>query len=527
MFIRVLLVAGVILAFSGFVMFITATKSCFYAGQGTSVSTAQAAITLARPGDTIILTRGTYRENLVIRKPVRIIAGGYASTVAFPGSRNSSVLENCLVLSVRTPPTGTPPVRIEAKDPERPVIEIQAEGVEIRGLTIQGGNDGIFVFGARKARLINNMITGSGQAGIALMGVRGSTLQDNVISKSEVGIRLENSHENRLARNTLRANAQGLILQNSHGNVLHENRVFANRGEGVLLTSSDRNRILKNTIERNGFGLVLLGSRENTLESNRLERNEKSLRVWGESLPHFMQEISRSNTIDGRAVVYLVGAKGATITARDAPAMIALIDSEEITIDGVTLPPQSEGILLVGTRNSRVRNSVLLKTLRGITLIDARENEIVGVRIEAAAENGITLLRSHGNKLERNVVLASGGQGLRIEDSQSVEIQGNLVEGNRESGIALYASRKVLLENNKLRNNWVGLYIEGGGSHLVQKNWIRESQFGIFLTRSSDNRFADNRLENNRHDTNVSELPPPPSPKSPPSDSSGPQAGGG
>jgi parallel beta-helix repeat protein len=495
------------------------TYVCFLAGQGTPYPTLQEAVRAAEPGCTVLMLSGEYRENVTIRKSIRILPRSQVTFVYF----TQASADGPRFAVFAAPPR---PVILKAKDPERPVIEIQAEGVEIRGLTIQGGNDGIFVFGARKARLINNMITGS-QAGIALMGVRGSTLQDNVISKSEVGIRLENSHENRLARNTLRANAQGLILQNSHGNVLHENRVFANRGEGVLLTSSDRNRILKNTIERNGFGLVLLGSRENTLESNRLERNEKSLRVWGESLPHFMQEISRSNTIDGRAVVYLVGAKGATITARDAPAMIALIDSEEITIDGVTLPPQSEGILLVGTRNSRVRNSVLLKTLRGITLIDARENEIVGVRIEAAAENGITLLRSHGNKLERNVVLASGGQGLRIEDSQSVEIQGNLVEGNRESGIALYASRKVLLENNKLRNNWVGLYIEGGGSHLVQKNWIRESQFGIFLTRSSDNRFADNRLENNRHDTNVSELPPPPSPKSPPSDSSGPQAGGG
>lgn len=515
-----LAIIGIFLFTTLLITALATTYVCFLAGPGTPYPTLQEAVEAAEPGCTVLMLSGEYRENVTIRKSIRILPRSQVTFVYF----TQASADGPRFAVFAAPPR---PVILKAQDPERPVIEIQAEGVEIRGLTIQGGSDGVFVFGARKARLINNTITGSRQAGIALVGVRGSTLQDNAISGSEVGIRLENSHENRLAGNTIKANGQGLTMQNSHRNVLQENRVFANRGEGILLTSSDRNRILKNAIERNGFGLVLLGSRENTLESNRLERNEKSLRVWGESLPHFTQQISRGNTIDGRPVVYLVKAKGQTITARDAPAMIALIDSEDITVDGVTLPPQSEGILLVGTRNSRVRNSVLLKTLRGITLIDSRENAVTGVRVEAAAENGITLLRSHGNKLERNVVLSAGGQGIRIEDSQGVELQGNLVQGNREAGIALYASRKALLESNKLSDNWVGLYIEGGGSHLVQKNWIRESQFGIFLTRSSDNRFADNRLENNRHDTNVSELPPPPSPKSPPSDSSGPQAGGG
>jgi parallel beta-helix repeat protein len=521
MLFRVAILAGVFLLSSALVWIVAATKSCTYAGQGTNSAAIQAAINTAKPGATLILIPGTYRENLVITKPILLLASGYASTIVFPGARDEGILGNCIVLYSSSSPLGTPPVVIDAADQERPAIEIRAEGVEVRGLVIRGGSHGILVSQTRKAALIDNRISHSSQAGIALLHTHDSTLQGNHITQSESGTLLEGSHKNRLLSQQLQENQRGLVLRSSHENEIRSNRALANSGEGILLESSDRNELADNQSERNAWGLVILTSSGNTLHGNRLERNARSLRVWGDTLAQFVHQVDRSNTIDGKAVYYLIAQKDITLRSQDQPGYVALIQCERITIDGISLGRGAEGILLVDTHHSTVRNSVLLATMRGIYLRNSRENEISQNRIEQTETHGITLLQSPGNRLLRNRVMGNGGHGVFLEDSQENQLQENQIEGNRESGVHLKVSRKVTLEQNQIRGNWVGVFVEQGGAHVIQENWIRESQFGIFVYQSSDNRFADNRLEHNRHDTNATEQPPPPSPKPPPPSTGG------
>jgi len=526
MLFRVAILAGVFLLSSALVWIVAATKSCTYAGQGTNSAAIQAAINTAKPGATLILIPGTYRENLVITKPILLLASGYASTIVFPGARDEGILGNCIVLYSSSSPLGTPPVVIDAADQERPAIEIRAEGVEVRGLVIRGGSHGILVSQTRKAALIDNRISHSSQAGIALINAHQSTLHNNEISQANTGILLENSHKNHLLFNQVKSSTRGLALKGSRENEIRANKTLANQAEGITLEFSDQNELVGNQSERNGLGLAIVSSNTNTLRANRLDRNPHSLRVWGDAPGQFVHDIERSNTIDGRPVYYLVGEKEITIGSRDQPGFVALINSERITVEGVTLSNGAEGIVIVNTQNSKLQNNVLLNTVLGIYVWNSRQIEISGNRIERAEESGITVLGSPGIRVLKNLVLASGSHGVLLQNSSENELKGNQIEGNRESGVRLQASRKVVLEENQIRGNWVGVFLDQGGTHVVKANWIRESQFGIFVYQSSDNQFAHNRLENNRHDTNTSEQPPPPSPKPKPGPSTQPSSGG-
>jgi len=417
-------------------------------------------------------------------------------------------------------------VILEPLDPERPVVEIRAEGVELRGLTIRGGKEGVRIIHSRKARLIQNTITSSGKA-IALIGSRESRVEANEISGSEIGILLDGSHNNDLWSNKLHGNAQGIILKGSHQNRLYANRAFANRAEGILLKGSNQNELIRNVSRQNPWGLLIDSSQGNVLRENRFERNMRALRVWGSETAHFLHKIEPTNTIDGRPIFYLVGERSLTITSRDRPGWVALINSKGITVEGISLGKGVDGLLVVGTQNSTLRSNVLTGTSLGIYLLDSRENELISNRVEGTEGSGITLVRSHGNLLVRNQVLRNGGHGVFLEGSSSNRLMENHIEGNRESGIHIVASRKAELIGNRILSNWVGIFLDGGGAHLVKKNRISESQFGIFVHESTGNRFLENLLEHNRHDTNAPGELPPPAPKPPPGSEGKPPSGGG
>lgn len=511
---------GSLMAFGSFLML---TRTCSYA----TTPDLQRLIDQTKAGHTIVIPPGQYYANLVITKPLRIIAGGYATTIGFPSYDGSPGLGNCLVLAYKEPPPGTQPVLLTPTSPEHPGIEIRAEGVEIRGLRIRGGSEGIRVKNTRNVRLVKNRITNTARAGISLQGAQEVAVLGNEIAQSPVGLLIENSQRTTLYGNRVRGNTRGIVLQSSRGNRLARNVVEASGELGVLLQNSNENELVENAIARNPYGLKIVTSTRNALRGNRWKLNEKPLRLEGASPEYFVHTIETNNTIDGRPVLYLVNQRNVKVTARHRPAYLALVRSEGVVVEGVALPPGSQGILLIETQKSVLRNVVVPRAEVGIYAWNSRENRIEGVRIEQPETDGIRLENAHGNRIVRSVVVGAQRYGVLLVRSEGNALLENQIRESREAGIYLKESRKAQLEDNRLQGNWVGVYLERGGAHSIIRNWIRGSQFGIFLQGSSGSVFAENRLENNRHDANVATLPKAPQPPPPPSKTEKPSSKGG
>ncbi len=132
------------------------------------------AINASKPGDSVLVYPGTYKENVDLPWNLTISSAS--------GNPEDTV--------------------IEAADPGAPVFHVTANAVGITGLGIKGS---------------------SRNCGVYLESVWNCTLSDNMISGCGQGVWLEGSYNNKLAGNNISNNTEGLRLMASFLNRIHEN----------------------------------------------------------------------------------------------------------------------------------------------------------------------------------------------------------------------------------------------------------------------------------------------------------------
>jgi parallel beta-helix repeat protein len=241
-------------------------------GGGGQYSTISAAVKAANAGDTILVSPGTYVENLAVDKPLKVVStNGAQATV------------------------------VKASDKSKDVFLLGSSDIIIQGFTITGGNTGVSfghtsncvltncvvngnVFGvylaAATSNLVSNNNLNSNGFGIYLDGSSGNKLSNNSASNEKGGggkaslsdgIYFFNSNNNNVTRCDLSNNDNfGVSLYQSKNNVFSYNTISANTQFGVRLREgSDNNNFLLNTFKANKENGVLIGdSKSNTFYFN-------------------------------------------------------------------------------------------------------------------------------------------------------------------------------------------------------------------------------------------------------------------
>lgn len=222
-------------------------------------STIQEAVNNASRGDTILVSPGTYVENIYIDKKLAILANSeYSSDVI-----------------------------IQAARMEEHVLHIKADGVTISGFTVKdaGGPEktGIYLDSVENCNISNNVLSDN-QNGIGLSSSTGNILIDNNINSSRwIGIYFERSNDNLLDNNSIVLNDRdGIDFEASNNNLLKNNTINLNKQNGISLISSNSNRIINNTINSNDqLGILLEESSNNTLNDNSILNNSKGINIEG------------------------------------------------------------------------------------------------------------------------------------------------------------------------------------------------------------------------------------------------------
>ena len=198
-------------------------------------STIQAAINAASSGDTIVVSSGTYYENLEIDIDLTL-TGSDKDTTIIDGSSNDHVID---------------------------VVGIRDRELEfhISGFTIQnaggGGKDCIAISFADSGTINGNNIKSSSQGdGIQLDHCTGLTISNNVIENNEngAGVSLTLSESNNIYGNTIQSNDKGLYLYyNSNNNEFYSNMIY-NNNYGIHIAQSIQssgNYFYQNDIKNN------------------------------------------------------------------------------------------------------------------------------------------------------------------------------------------------------------------------------------------------------------------------------------
>ena len=290
------------------------------------------AIAAASAGDTIRVSAGVYREDLVVDKPLTIRGDGHpllvgtgvgtVVTVAAPGCELSGLViegsgtgqtnemdAGVTVLSNDNRIVGNLFRRVFYGIVIVNAIHNEIADNEIQGLRdlpfgqrgdgiylyrapenvvarnrINGERDAIYFQYAPRGRAVDNVASGSRYA-LHDMFSDDAVIAGNTFSDSAVGANIMNSRRIRFERNQIRRNrgvpGVGLTLKDCDDAVVRENVIVAN-ARGLLIDGSSANRFFDNAFRANDTAVTLISSGErNAFSGNRFADNWSDLVLSG------------------------------------------------------------------------------------------------------------------------------------------------------------------------------------------------------------------------------------------------------
>lgn len=231
----------------------------------------QEAVNNAHNGDTVFVSPGVYRENIMVNRELTILSHPILS-----GSQTN-----------RTYIIGTVS--------DNAIFSISSDNVTVNGFHIAGtpfGQNtyqevGFYLEDVRNCSLNNNMLILTDQ-GIVLKNSQGNHLNGNLVSLGNEGIVLDNSEKNELSNNWVVKNNHGISLNNSFNNTLVNNTAGSNE-VGVLLQMSQGNKLASNLILKNEYGVRGLAAGSNILNNNSLYLNGIGVDLRGSSNNSFYE----------------------------------------------------------------------------------------------------------------------------------------------------------------------------------------------------------------------------------------------
>jgi parallel beta-helix repeat protein len=213
-------------------------------------ATIQGAINAAYDGDTILVSSGTYYENVVVHKSVSLIGEDKSSTI-IDGNTTAST------------------------------VQINSNNVKISGFTVQNGTHGILINFASNCTISGNKVTANYEGIYLNESSNNSIIGNSITGNTFDGIYLRSSSNNSIIGNYLKDNYNGIDLRHSSdNNSIYGNNITSNTRDGIELDYiANCNSIFGNSITSNvRNGIELWYSSDNNIYENAIAENKYG--VW-------------------------------------------------------------------------------------------------------------------------------------------------------------------------------------------------------------------------------------------------------
>jgi parallel beta-helix repeat protein len=224
---------------------------------------------------------------------------------------------------------------------------------------------------------------------------------------------------------------------------------------------SNNNFVLDNTIADNTYGVVINYSPNNVFRNNQMRQNRYNLWVSSEAssgLSEFVNDIDTSNTVDGKPVIYWVKEYNKAVPS-DA-GYVALVNCRNITVQNLVLTKNGQGVLLVGTHNSLIKNNYI-------------EDNFFGIAFQGS------FAHCRNNVISKNNITGNEDYGIYSWGSYSTNITGNSITNNQDNGIHCFESPNVLIVGNAITENTgygVKLCFNSNDGSIYNNNFVNNSQ---------------------------------------------------
>ncbi len=252
-------------------------------------TTIQEAVDSAHEGDTIVVWKGRYYENVTISKSLTIQGNGSAVTKI-----DSQGTGNVMVISADSVNVSGFGLK-GGGDPGVAGLLIRSDFNRIRDNHIIGNPFGICIIGSGYNYLLNNTCQSNEETGILLDRSYHNILINNTCTENDDGIYIHFSHHNTLENNTCDLNEIGLNMYKSNFNIIFYNNFSDNNYYGLSIVSSNNNDITRTITGGNEKGGISMGS---TCVNN-LHWNDRDQDGVADELDLFPGDVAASKDTDG------------------------------------------------------------------------------------------------------------------------------------------------------------------------------------------------------------------------------------
>jgi parallel beta-helix repeat protein len=379
-------------------------------------------------------------------------------------------------------------------------------GITITNAIIGGASSyGIYLVSSTNSVISGCTVTNSAN-GIYLYNSGGSTVTGTTTTgNTYTGINIYYSPSSAISGNTISNNGYyGIYEVYSTGSTMSGNTVTNNgwshysQGGGIFLyINSGGCTLTGNTVTDNKYGIYLFAASGNTLRDNTMATNKYNFGArWNSNLNELEQDIDTSNTVDGKPIYYWDGRSSETVPS-DA-GYIALLNCDQITVDGGTLSNNYHSIFIVSSTDTTIQNVNILNSYAGIYGYSSSGTTITGSTISSNDYWGIYLADSSGCSITGNTISYNNLYEIYLYSSDSSTITGNTISGEGNTNICIYlsSSGSSTITGNTISSfagSGIRLYLSG--SSTVSGNTVSNGYSGIWIYSSIDCTLIDNTVD--------------------------------
>lgn len=212
------------------------------------------AVENAYPYDTVLVKKGTYFENIIIDKPLKLL-GEEASSTIIVGTRELNK-GNVITLASNNITVSGLTIRSE----EYPYAKQHANAINIQGDNctiihnrIKNSFWGVLCAIQSSTLISQNNITGNFKEGVRFYGGSENKIAENYISSNTASAIAIEGYSNIITKNHISDNTRGIGVGTSHS-IIYGNQIINHKESGLYFSGSN-NIICNNLISENKYGI--------------------------------------------------------------------------------------------------------------------------------------------------------------------------------------------------------------------------------------------------------------------------------
>lgn len=271
-------------------------------GAEESVRTIKMGIAISKPGDTLLVKQGIYREgNILLEKSISIIGEGYP---VLDGEMKYEILtiraNTVLIEGLKFINTG-----VASLDDLAAIKGQKCKKLYIRNNRFENNFFGIYLAHSTHSTIENNQLNAAAVAenqignGIHMWKCENITVRNNTVEGHRDGIYFEFVTHSTISDNRSERNLRyGLHFMFSH-NDEYRNNTFLNNGAGVAVMFTKGVKMIDNVFDRNwgssSYGLLLKEISDSFVSGNKFVKNSIGILMEGCSRIEFKENTFYNN----------------------------------------------------------------------------------------------------------------------------------------------------------------------------------------------------------------------------------------